>query len=99
MVEIHICSDALGGQAVAPTAASQLLGHRGDEARARCAERVIDEIGEDNVLFETDFPHPACQYPNAQAYLADMTASWSETRRRKILQDNAARLYRVDLGA
>ena len=61
--------------------------------------RLIDSIGEDNVLFETDFPHPTCQYPNVQAYLVDVTAGWTETRRRKILQDNAARLYHVDLGA
>ena len=43
--------------------------------------RLIDEIGEDNVLFETDFPHPTCQYPNVQAYLVDVTAGWTETRR------------------
>jgi len=49
------------------------------------------------VLFETDFPHPTCQYPDTREYVAEVTADWSETRRRKILQDNAARLYKLDL--
>ena len=26
---------------------------------------LIDSVGEDNVLFETDFPHPTCLYPDA----------------------------------
>ena len=24
---------------------------------------LIDAVGEDNILFETDFPHPTCLYP------------------------------------
>jgi predicted TIM-barrel fold metal-dependent hydrolase len=59
--------------------------------------KLIDEVGEDNVLFETDFPHPTCNYPDAKGYLVEVTKDWSETRRRKILQDNAARLYKLDL--
>jgi predicted TIM-barrel fold metal-dependent hydrolase len=59
--------------------------------------KLIEAIGEDNVLFETDFPHPTCQYPDVQEYVAEVTADWSDTRRRKILQDNAARLYKLDL--
>jgi predicted TIM-barrel fold metal-dependent hydrolase len=59
--------------------------------------QLIDRIGEDNVLFETDFPHPTCLYPNVQEYIDEVTADWSETRKRKILQDNAAALYKIDL--
>ncbi len=58
---------------------------------------LIDKIGEDNVLFETDFPHPTCLYPGVQEYIAQVSADWSEARKRKILQDNAAKLYRVAL--
>ena len=58
---------------------------------------LIDAVGEDNVLFETDFPHPTCLYPNVREYLAEITADWSDERRRKILQDNAAALYKIDL--
>ena len=58
---------------------------------------LVEAIGEDNLLFETDFPHPTCLYPDVKEYLADVTANWSDTTRRKILQDNAAALYRVKL--
>ncbi len=60
-------------------------------------KKLIDAIGEDNLLFETDFPHPTCLYPNVQEYIAEVTADWSETTRRKILQDNAAALYKIEL--
>jgi predicted TIM-barrel fold metal-dependent hydrolase len=49
------------------------------------------------VLFETDFPHPTCLYPNVQEYIAEVSVDWSETRKRKILQDNAAGLYGIEL--
>jgi predicted TIM-barrel fold metal-dependent hydrolase len=58
---------------------------------------LIDAIGEDNVLFETDFPHPTCLYPNVQEYIAEVSVDWSETRKRKILQDNASKLYGIAL--
>jgi len=61
--------------------------------------QLIDAIGEDNLLFETDFPHPTCLYPDVQEYLTEVTANWSDTTRRKILQDNAAALYKVALPA
>lgn len=60
-------------------------------------KHLIDVIGEDNVLFETDFPHPTCLYPHVQEYIAEVSADWSAERKRKILQDNAAALYGIDL--
>jgi predicted TIM-barrel fold metal-dependent hydrolase len=57
--------------------------------------KLIDQVGEDNVLFETDFPHPTCLYPNVQQHIAEISAGWSEARKRKILQDNAAALYKI----
>ena len=59
--------------------------------------RLIDQVGEDNVLFETDFPHPTCLYPNVQEHIAEISAGWSAARKRKILQDNAAKLYKIAL--
>jgi len=58
---------------------------------------LVEQIGEDNLLFETDFPHPTCLYPDVQDHLVEVTAEWSESTRRKILQDNAAALYKIDL--
>ena len=47
-------------------------------------------------MFETDFPHPTCLYPdplvNAAANLADLAPAAQE----KILSGNARRLYKLD---
>ena len=60
-------------------------------------KQLVERIGEDNLLFETDFPHPTCLYPDVKGYLEDVTADWSATTKRKILRDNAAALYGVKL--
>jgi predicted TIM-barrel fold metal-dependent hydrolase len=56
---------------------------------------LIARVGEDNVLFETDFPHPTCLYPKPLDSIADKMATLSPTARRKILGENAAKLYRL----
>ena len=28
---------------------------------------LVEAVGEDNILFETDFPHPTCLYPDPLA--------------------------------
>jgi len=60
-------------------------------------QSLVEAIGADNILFETDFPHPTCLYPDVQEYIEEISANWSATTRRKILQDNAADLYRIKL--
>jgi predicted TIM-barrel fold metal-dependent hydrolase len=55
----------------------------------------------DNVLWETDFPHPTCQHPGLVNGLAERPAAYVERAlsaqpdalKRKVLHDNAARLY------
>jgi uncharacterized protein len=55
--------------------------------------RLIDRIGADNLLFETDFPHPTCLYPHAREHLREVLGPLSDRVRRSLLHDNAARLY------
>jgi predicted TIM-barrel fold metal-dependent hydrolase len=57
--------------------------------------RLIEKIGADNVLFETDFPHPTCLYPHAREHLRDVLGGLSGEVRRSVLHDNAARLYGI----
>jgi predicted TIM-barrel fold metal-dependent hydrolase len=59
--------------------------------------RLIDKVGIDNILFETDFPHPTSIYgeevnKRIQGGLSDCEASV----RQKILWDNAQKLYKVE---
>jgi predicted TIM-barrel fold metal-dependent hydrolase len=57
--------------------------------------RTVDRLGADNILFETDFPHPTCLYPDSLAMAAAGLDQLTEEVRRKVLQDNAASLYRI----
>jgi predicted TIM-barrel fold metal-dependent hydrolase len=60
----------------------------------------VDAVGADNILFETDFPHPTCLYGDeVTAALGNGLEALPEDVRDKILWKNAAALYRVDLGA
>jgi len=56
---------------------------------------LIDRIGEDRVLFETDFPHPTCLYPDPLGMVEERMSALRPETRRKVLGDNAAALYRV----
>ena len=56
---------------------------------------LIDAVGEDNILFETDFPHPTCLYPYPLQTVADKMATLPEGTRRKIVGENARKLYRL----
>jgi uncharacterized protein len=56
---------------------------------------LIDQVGEDNVLFETDFPHPTCLYPDPLGAVEDKMKALRPDTRRKVLGDNAAALYRI----
>jgi len=58
---------------------------------------TIEVLGPDNILFETDFPHPTCLYPDSMGLAAPGLATLSPEVRRKVLQDNAAGLYGITL--
>jgi hypothetical protein len=50
-------------------------------------------------MFETDYPHPTCLYPNPIERVAKSLEGMSEDVQRKLLQDNAAKLYHIPLPA
>ena len=56
---------------------------------------LLDSVGEDNVLFETDFPHPTCLYPSPLETVAEKMATLRPETRRKVMGENAAKLYRL----
>jgi uncharacterized protein len=70
----------------------------GDSARY-----AIDRLGADNILYETDFPHPTSMSPGPAStavapatYLETTFGDLPEESLRKILHDNAARIYHLD---
>lgn len=66
------------------------------------AKAAIDQLGADNFLYETDFPHPTSMSPGP-ASIADNPRDFIEQNMRdlpedvlnKVLHDNAARLYHL----
>ena len=58
-------------------------------------QRFLDVIPYENVLFETDFPHPTCLYGNVADRIESSLGSQPEAVRQAILWDNAAELYSI----
>jgi predicted TIM-barrel fold metal-dependent hydrolase len=58
---------------------------------------TLELIGSDNILFETDFPHPTCLYPDSLSAAEAGLSQLDPAVRQKVLQDNAAQLYRISL--
>jgi len=56
---------------------------------------LVEAVGEDRILFETDFPHPTCLYPNPLQSVEAKMATLSPGARKKIMGENARRLYRL----
>ena len=58
-------------------------------------QRLLDRIGVDNVLFETDYPHPVCLYGNVREKIDRALGDATPVARRKVLWENAAKLYKI----
>jgi predicted TIM-barrel fold metal-dependent hydrolase len=56
--------------------------------------RNLDEIGVDNVMMETDFPHLTSTYPRTGSVAHEALKGFNEEDRRKLLFENAARVFR-----
>jgi predicted TIM-barrel fold metal-dependent hydrolase len=56
--------------------------------------QVIDAIGEDRVVFSSDYPHLDSKFPNAVDIFLEMPGM-SEATKRKVLWDNCAALYNL----
>ena len=66
-------------------------------------DATIEYLGADSVLYETDYPHPASMAPGPttaavlpKEYIETTLGHMPEPTLRKILHDNAAKLYHID---
>lgn len=63
--------------------------------------RLLDRIGFDNVMFETDYPHATCLYPgngpdtSAIAHGIKVLEPWGPEVTRKVMGETAAALYHL----
>ncbi len=60
-------------------------------------KHMLDAIGADRILFETDYPHPTSLYPGVQDKLVDVLKDHDAPTRKLILQDNASKLFNLGL--
>jgi len=58
---------------------------------------AVDYLGADRVMFETDFPHPTCLYPQSVERIAETLKDLDEDVTRKIVSENAMKLYKIDV--
>jgi predicted TIM-barrel fold metal-dependent hydrolase len=56
---------------------------------------VVDYLGSDNIVTACDFPHPEGPFPDGVRHFVDRENGVPLEAKRKILCDNAQRLYRV----
>ncbi len=59
-------------------------------------QALIDAVGDECVLFETDFPHPTCLYPKPLDEIRDHVSKLRPETRRRLLGENAQKLYRLE---
>ena len=58
-------------------------------------EPIVPLIGEDNIIWGADYPHPDCLWPESRQILEKNLAGFPERVRRKITCENVARLYNI----
>jgi predicted TIM-barrel fold metal-dependent hydrolase len=64
------------------------------EPEEELAKHVVAELGDDNLVVSTDWPHDDSRYPHAvDTFLA--LPDIGDKSKRKILWDNCARLYNL----
>jgi predicted TIM-barrel fold metal-dependent hydrolase len=56
--------------------------------------KLLEELGEDNIMWGSDFPHPDGIWPDSQEYIQKELGHLPEATKKKIVCDNAAKLYR-----
>ena len=59
--------------------------------------RLLDILGEDNVMWGSDFPHPDGVWPDSQSFIERELGHLTDETRYKIVCGNAAKLYGFDL--
>jgi len=58
-------------------------------------EPIIPLIGEDNIIWGADYPHPDCLWPDSRKFIEKNLGMLSESVRRKITSENVIKLYNL----
>ena len=66
-----------------------------DPIGVHCAQLPL--VGYDNLMWGNDYPHGSSTWPNSRKVIDRIMTGVSPVNRRKMLSDNCARLYRIEL--
>ena len=58
--------------------------------------RSVDEIGADNITYESDYPHSDSTWPHTREIAERQMANLDEETIRKIVRGNAIKLFGLD---
>jgi len=64
----------------------------------RLGIRLIADIGADNVMWASDYPHPDSTFPRSRAAVAEAFRDVDPATTRKVVAENCARLYGLGRG-
>ena len=59
---------------------------------------LLDRLGADRVLYETDYPHTDCAWPDCQTVAEEYTSALSADDAARVVAGNARELFRVETG-
>jgi len=62
----------------------------------RSAYTMLHLVPVDNIMWSNDYPHGASLWPRSQEHARTAMAGVSKDAQRKILEDNASRLYKIE---
>ena len=86
-----------GGRESIPRPPSEYIFDRKQVYAAYISDRVggflLEKYGQDTFMWSTDYPHPACTWPTSGPIIAQDLGHLSKDIRRKVILENAARLY------
>ena len=58
-------------------------------------EPIIPLVGEDNIIWGADYPHPDCVWPESRRHIETNLGMLPERVQRKITRDNVVKLYNL----
>jgi predicted TIM-barrel fold metal-dependent hydrolase len=58
-------------------------------------EPIIPLIGEDNIIWGADYPHPDCIWPDSRRHIEENLGKMPDRIRQKITRDNVVKLYNL----
>ena len=58
--------------------------------------KVIEDVGENNITFETDYPHSDSTWPHSAKIAAEQTADITPEQRYKVLRGNAIEMLDLE---